>query len=190
MLELQEDPKTLAEYIHQFPRKDTIREIACPKCSEYVDLWDWDCPCSHHNEGRSFITKGCDVCGTKFGEGDMDIHARECPSCKYEVDFFEPYKILNWSILHTGENSEEEFLRRFRWTDWTVASLVILGLWIVSFMVLVILEKGFAKDALSYPRVGTFIAGIFVLLAILGTQFHHKKLTRNPKYRMRDDEIT
>ncbi|MDA2919707.1 hypothetical protein MYX76_09495 [Desulfobacterota bacterium AH_259_B03_O07] len=177
-------PQTLAEYIHGYPEKDKLWKIACPSCDEYLDVRQWDCPLEHHNHDRSLITDGCDICGMKFGDGEMDIQGRECSNCEHEIDFFDPYEFHNWSVLNKGENSEQEFLEKFRVTDWTQASIIVLVIWVVLFGYLFFVSKSITLDS---TRFIVFIVGLLVIITILIMQLRYKKPLRNPKYRGPDD---
>jgi DNA-directed RNA polymerase subunit RPC12/RpoP len=177
-------------------RKDSMKniaQIACPKCEGYIDLYNWDCPCGHFVIDNHIIA-GCSVCGTKYGSGYNKIRSINCQHCSHELNFFEPYKFYNWSVLAKGEITDKEYIVVPRQSNiYTFIGFgIIISAVLLSFFVLGTDPNKIVKIPVLW-RALLFLLGvlgaIFITLSplIVGVLGPQGKLVKNPKYKGRNN---
>lgn len=70
------------------------QEVQCPKCHEYIPLYQWQCPQCRKMHTNRHIFANCDECKVKVGPLHKHLQSIKClnVSCGYELYFHKPYE--------------------------------------------------------------------------------------------------
>lgn len=69
-------------------------EVKCPKCEEYIPLYQWQCPKCKTTHADRHIFLNCNKCDMKVGKLHKNLQSIKCinESCGYDLYFYEPYE--------------------------------------------------------------------------------------------------